>query len=171
MAVTSMSSIPHDQSSADTMANAHGGVAAWLWALLLGSLIGTLLFMGYRATHGNQIISKPDVAAVTLDQPDIAPAPAVFNQGAEPLADNPMPQYPAALLAAGVEGDVIARLQIDATGAVTEANILARDSGVDARFEQAAIEALLQWRFRPEVRQGHAVSSVVQVPVEFRRER
>lgn len=166
-----MGSIPHNQSN--TTVGAHGTPTVLLWALLLVSLLGVMVVLGYRSTHVNEVIHKGDSTAAAEPAAATLPnqVPAVFNQQAEPLTGNAVPHYPAELLAAGLEADVVVRLQIDANGAVTQASVPARDAAVDARFEEAALQALQQWRFRPEVREGHAVSSVVQVPVEFRRER
>jgi len=167
MAAISMGSIPHNPS--ETTTSAHGTPTALLWALLFALLLGVVGVMGYRATHGSEILHKPEVVAAARPSLEPTQTPAVFNQEAEPLADNPVPRYPAEMLADGTNADVVVRLQIDANGAVTEATLQPREDNVDERFEQAALQALREWRFRPEVREGHAISSVVLVPVEFRR--
>ncbi|MGW8127303.1 MAG: TonB family protein [Stenotrophomonas sp.] len=43
---------------------------------------------------------------------------------ARPLAGNPAPTYPPAALRAGIEGSVVASLQVDAHGKVTDASIV-----------------------------------------------
>lgn len=164
-----MSSIPHDQASASTTTPQSGTVAAWLWVLLAASLvIGMLLF----ARHVAQPLSDEPSAVVVAPSTAIQHAPVtaapMANGDAEPLAGNPLPDYPADVLQAGIEGDVIARLQIDSSGHVVELSIVARQGTADARLDDAATTALRQWRFSPAMRDGQAVPSVVQVPVEFR---
>ncbi|KRG62971.1 hypothetical protein ABB26_14775 [Stenotrophomonas humi] len=139
-----------------------------MWVLLAASLvIGMLLF----ARHVAQPLSDEPSAVVapsTAIQHAPVTATPMANGDAEPLADNPLPDYPADVLQAGIEGDVIARLQIDRNGHVIELSIVARQGAADPRLDDAAMTALRQWRFRPAMRDGQAVPSVVQVPVEFR---
>ena len=166
-----MSSIPHDQTSADTTGRGTHAVAGWLWALLAAGMLALLLLMGWQATHP-AVLTEATPPAMPAASPPLAakpqPAPAVIDMDAEPIVGNPMPRYPADVLDAGIEGDVIARLQIDSSGRVTDAVIVSHQGQQDVRLDQAAIEALLQWRFHPAMRDGKAIASVVQVPVEFR---
>ncbi len=169
-----MSSIPHDQASASTTTSPSGAgtVAGWLWALLAASLlIGMLLFARQTAQPLSDEPSKVVPASVPIVEHVPAVTAPAADADAEPLAGNPLPDYPAAALQAGIEGDVIARLQIDSSGNVSELSIVARQGASDARLDDAATAALRQWRFSPAMRDGQAVSSVVQVPVEFRTER
>ncbi|MGH8052360.1 MAG: energy transducer TonB [Stenotrophomonas sp.] len=168
-----MSSIPHDQASASTTTSHSGAVAGWLWVLLAASLvIGMLLFARHRAQPLAEDTAAPVSAAAAPAATVIKPAPVaaapIADGDAEPLAGNPLPDYPAEVLRAGIEGDVFARLQIDSNGHVVELSIVARQGASDPRLDDAATDALRQWRFRPAMRDGQAVSSVVQVPVEFR---
>lgn len=166
-----MSSIPHDQTSADTTGRGTYAVAGWLWALLAAGMLALLLLMGWQATHP-AVLTEATPPAMPAASPPLAtkpqPAPAVIDMDAEPIVGNPMPRYPADVLDAGIEGDVIARLQIDSSGRVTDAVIVSHQGQQDVRLDQAAVEALLQWRFHPALRDGKAIASVVQVPVEFR---
>lgn len=167
-----MSSIPHDQSSASITAASSGTVAAWLWALLGASVLAVVLLLARQA-------SKPEATAPAAAAP-VSTTAAVPAQGkpaatapitdmdAEPLAGNPLPEYPDAVLEAGIEGDLIARLQIDSSGQVLAVSIVAHEGAQDPRLDDAAISALSQWRFHPAMRDGQAAPSVVQVPVEFR---
>lgn len=165
----SMSSIPHDQASANTTTPHSGAVAAWLWVLLAASvLIGMLVVARHIAQplsdSPTEVVPAP---AVVIHQTPVAAAP-VADGDAEPLAGNPLPEYPADVLQAGIEGDVIARLQIDSNGHVVQLSIVAHQGAADSRLDDAALTALRQWRFHPAMRDGQAVPSVVQVPVEFR---
>ena len=165
----SMSSIPHDQASASTTTPHSGTVAAWLWVLLAASVLIGMLLVARHVTRPlsdspTEVVPAP---AVVIHQAPVTATP-MANGDAEPLAGNPLPEYPADVLQAGIEGDVIARLQIDSNGRVVGLDIVSHQGATDARLDDAALAALRQWRFRPAMRDGQAIPSVVQVPVEFR---
>lgn len=81
------------------------------------------------------------------------------------LATNPAPLYPAEALAAGVQGRVVIRATVLATGNVGEV-ALAESSGF-ASLDQAALAAVIHWRFEPARRRGQAIPYEVLVPVRF----
>lgn len=103
--------------------------------------------------------------------PQIATAELQENQGAQfdslptPI-ENPAPVYPPAALASKVEGRLVLRTSIDETGNVTKLSIL-RSSGND-ELDQAALEAVKNWKFTPGRRLGTNVSGQIAVPVVFR---
>ncbi|WP_269791814.1 energy transducer TonB [Stenotrophomonas sp. Iso1] len=164
-----MSSIPHDQASANTTTPHSGAVAAWLWVLLAASVvIGMLLFARHLAQPLSDNPSAVVSAPADLIHHTPVSAPQTANGDAEPMPGNPLPEYPAEALQAGIEGDVIARLQIDSNGRVVQLSIVAHEGATDPRLDDAAVTALRQWRFHPAMHDGQAVPSVVQVPVEFR---
>ncbi|RBF86131.1 cell envelope biogenesis protein TonB, partial [Xanthomonas oryzae pv. oryzae] len=70
-----------------------------------------------------------------------------------------------------VQGNRIARLQLDVQGRVSDVTIVDRGGSDDPRLDAAVVESLRQWRFEPATRDGHAVVSSVQVPVEFTAQR
>jgi Ca-activated chloride channel family protein len=74
------------------------------------------------------------------------------------------PVYPDAARAAGVEGVVMLELQIAASGKVEKARVLRSVPLLDA----AAIDAVLQWVYRPTVVGGRAVPVIRNVTVSFR---
>ena len=161
----SMSSIPqHNTSHHPIPARPHGVAAAWLWGLLALAVVSVFSLLGYR-TLQTPVAAGP-VSITTADTTSVVSVAG--NRDAEPLTSNPTPDYPAAALNAGVEGDVIVRLQVDANGRVSHASVVGHEGGVDPALDQAAIAALQHWRFQPAMRDGRAINSVVQVPVEFR---
>lgn len=119
---------------------------------------------------------KPDAAAAAR-KPSTTPKKTVasrtrdagstsrLTRSAHPLADNPPPRYPASALRSGVEGNVLIRAEIDAGGTPTDVGF-ARRSG-NRELDRAALNAVRSWRFRPALRNGKAVASAVQVPVDF----
>ncbi len=60
------------------------------------------------------------------------------------------PEYPRSAIRAGIDkGRVLARVNIDEKGNVTSVNIVSSEPrrGV---FDQAVIDALMKWKFKPE---------------------
>lgn len=78
------------------------------------------------------------------------------------------PEFPAALKAQGLEGDVTVRVDIAASGAVTSVTIV-QSSGYPA-FDEAAKRAAASERFAPAVRDGNAVPFSLSYSYRFRIE-
>jgi protein TonB len=95
--------------------------------------------------------------------------PSVLGTEVDELAKpiyNPPPVYPAAAVASKIEGRVMLRLTITATGDVSRVTV-AESSGAPL-LDRAALDAVRQWRFRPALRGGMAVEWSCQLPVRFR---
>jgi periplasmic protein TonB len=87
------------------------------------------------------------------------------SYAAEPTRQPP-PKYPAAAQRRGLEGKVMLRVRVSPAGAVEGVELL---SGSSAEIlDEAAIQAVRGWTFRPAMRLGVAVAAVVDVPVRFR---
>lgn len=112
-------------------------------------------------TAGKSTATKKSAAENRRDTRSVAR----LTRNARPLADNPPPKYPVAALRAGVEGLVLVRAEIGTDGTPTDVGY-ARRSG-DRDLDRAALSAVRNWRFRPALRNGKAVASVIQVPVDF----
>jgi protein TonB len=78
----------------------------------------------------------------------------------------PQPPYPAVARANGWEGKTLLRLQVEADGTVSRAELL-RSSGHDA-LDRTALRTAQQWRFHPAQRERGAVPCAVEVPISFR---
>jgi protein TonB len=76
------------------------------------------------------------------------------------------PDYPASAIKARLQGRVILRAVISADGAVEEVEVL-RSSPF---FDEAAIEAVRQWRYEPARHRGRPVAVYFTVEVDFRLE-
>ncbi len=75
------------------------------------------------------------------------------------------PRYPSDALQRGREGWVLVEFTISKTGHVTEPKVVDSEGGV---FNQAALEAVLQWRYKPKIDHGVAVPREgVQVVLTF----
>lgn len=120
-------------------------------------------------------ITPDDEAAVTArtDKPraearrSVASAErAPRSQGPRLMTGNPSPQYPAAALRAGIGGTVMVRAELDASGQPVDVDVVRRSGNRD--LDRAAVQAVRKWRFEPALRNGKAVASTVQVPVDFK---
>jgi periplasmic protein TonB len=92
-------------------------------------------------------------------------AGAKVDQLPQRLPANRPPSYPREALRQGIEGRVLLRLRISISGQVDEAGI-ASSSG-STHLDDAALAAVLQWKFDPARRAGEAVAFEVIVPVRF----
>lgn len=98
-------------------------------------------------------VSAPAPAAqISVTPPDVMAA----------YADNPLPQYPAISRRLGEEGKLLVRVCVRSDGSVVSATNM-KSSGF-ARLDQAAVAALLQWRFRPARRGTEPIDGCVDVP-------
>jgi protein TonB len=118
--------------------------------------------------------SEPVIAAVTPTPPPAPPviapppppAPAAkpaIRRGITPIV-RVKPEYPREANRAGIsKGNVVARLQIDEKGNVTDVQII--ESNPPHVFDRAVIRALMQWKFSAE-----GEKFVGEVEVDFKLE-
>ncbi|PPU78721.1 MULTISPECIES: energy transducer TonB [Xanthomonas] len=160
------------------------GASPWLWATLVALLV--VIPSWWWARHADESFATdtapapaasrqilpsadgPHAMTMVPHQPARAP---VSSGEAIPLPGNALPTYPAELARAGLQGSRTARLQLDVQGRVNEVTIVERAGSNDPRLDAAVVRSLQQWRFEPATRDGHAVVSTVQVPVEFSAQR
>jgi TonB family protein len=74
------------------------------------------------------------------------------------------PEYPFSLRLAGNKGIVVVDFIVDKEGNVVKADVF-KSSHPD--FEAPAVEAVLKWKFRPAMKDGHPVFAHMQVPIIF----
>ncbi len=74
------------------------------------------------------------------------------------------PAYPASMKGSNVSGEVRVRVFVDAKGNPTEARILSYD---DERFQQAAIDAAMRYKFNPGLAAGKPVPAWATVRIQF----
>jgi protein TonB len=82
------------------------------------------------------------------------------------LVDMRPPVYPPRCLRLGIEGRVKIRVLVGENGRPQEVTV--GESSGESSLDQAAIEAVRQWRFEPAKRNGVAVRAWAIVPVEFK---
>jgi len=94
----------------------------------------------------------------------------LIDEDIPPLQQMPVPRfraiakYPATMKAAGIQGRVVLDVIIDEKGDVFDA-VVATTS--DQNFDDAALEAVRRWKFRPARRFSTNVRSRMQVPMDF----
>lgn len=129
-----------------------------------GALAAAALFVHHQAqAQGEPSGSSLPSSAGAVRPADDAPPP-------DPKAAVEMPEllhfenapYPPAAREAGIQADVLLRLTIDATGAVTEAEVM---EPVGHGFDEAAQAAALKFRFSPARRGGKPVP--VKIPFRY----
>ena len=67
------------------------------------------------------------------------------------------PDYPPRALSRGIEGWVQIQFTITATGTVKDAVVVKSSSNI---FEEAAVKAILRWRYNPKIENGEGVERV-----------
>jgi protein TonB len=76
----------------------------------------------------------------------------------------PPPEFPSSMKQKGVSGLVALRVDIDETGAVTGC-VVSKSS--NAEFEQPAINAVKNWKFKPAQKAGAPVKISLILPIKF----
>jgi protein TonB len=74
------------------------------------------------------------------------------------------PQYPFEMRRAGISGEVIVEFIVDTNGDVRNAFAV---RSTQREFEQAAVQAVSKWKFRPGKKGGRAVPTRMQIPIVF----
>ena len=96
------------------------------------------------------------------------PGPKTFNlidlSQAPVATSTPNPIYPFELRRSGVEGKAVVDFIVDEHGNVLRPYAL---EGTQAEFGRAAVEGLRRWHFRPGIKDGRAVRTHMQIPIEF----
>lgn len=159
------------------------GPGAWVWVLLVLLLIAAAwYFLGQRNTGPTTPETVTPISETTPlpSESPVSTAPAARERSSVPARpaavtrdaqarDQPAPDYPAAAQRAGEEGTVIVRVDVDANGKPTD--VAVAQSSRSRELDRAALRAVRHWTFEPAMRDGKAIASTVQVPVDFRMER
>lgn len=116
-------------------------------------------------TSSNIKSAESDAPVEALSSDPIPSSPVI--QKATPLYQvNPPPSYPRLAKRRGWEGLVVLAVCIDVSGKVVQINI--QNSSGHGVLDQAALEAVRNWRFSPGVVAGELAEMWVTVPVRFR---
>lgn len=191
MSITHAHDIPtapqHQRDLSDDPGHRHTSPMLWI-ALIVAMFAAALVWLRYAnpddsasAPMGERMLPATEApvattpvpakrAAAPATTPQRRVAPAVRDRDARPLSSNAKPMYPRSALRSGVEGSVIASLNVDTRGRVTDADIVQRAGGRDRDLDRAVLTTVRDWKFEPAMHNGRAVASVVRVPVDFRTE-
>jgi protein TonB len=107
-------------------------------------------------------------APPTHDDPHDATAEPLGEQavdGPARLARGLAPSYPEAARAAGIEGDVHLELVVGLSGSVESARVV---RGIGHGLDEAALQAVRQFRFAPATKAGQAVRVRMGWSMQFR---
>lgn len=154
----------------------------WLLLALLAIVLIGWYWMGQRQGQAPIEAPLPDVPVAveptpTEPAPDRSTAPArkpapaaPARSGSSPAAPlagySVAPQYPVAALRVREGGTVVLRVNVGTDGLPGEIGY-ARRSG-SRELDDAARDAVRQWRFEPALSKGKPVASVVEIPVDFK---
>ncbi len=104
--------------------------------------------------------NKPAEAAMSAIEPVNLPESAARELLAQPVE----PEYPAAAKTSGQRGSVVLQVLVGRDGAVQDVKFLQGS----LMFARAAIDAVRQWRFKPYVMNGRAVSVQTMLTLNFK---
>lgn len=105
--------------------------------------------------------ATPSQATAAVSAPDASGSPDVLPSEVH----SPFPAYPPELLARRIQATVVLRLKIAADGTVAEATIH-KTSGYEA-MDQAALAGVKSWKFKPALKNGKQVETIVRKPFTF----
>ena len=164
----------------DRMQPRRGGSLLWI-LVLLAIIAAAWYFIGRDDTpehapppigETTPVPSQSPVSTAPAERepaPERVPPPAAPTERAAQPIDPQQPAYPPAALRAGEEGTVVLRVEVGADGKPTDVQVADRSGSRE--LDRAAERAVRDWTFQPATRNGKAVASTVQVPVDFRVER
>ncbi|MCK7592500.1 energy transducer TonB [Pseudomarimonas salicorniae] len=140
------------------------------------SVLGEVLRSEAPPIEAARLIAQPeatpgerDAPLVSFETPSRSLSTPAFSGNAEASIDYefaPAPPYPRAELRRGVEGTVLLRIEVDASGRVLRVEV--EQSSGHPRLDRAARQQVERhWRFKPGQRNGAPVAGWVKVPIEF----
>lgn len=106
--------------------------------------------------------SLPPLSAANSHSAPIGPGSPQVTQPR--LISSVQPSYPAVAMQMRTQGDVVIKAQIDANGKVAGMKVV---SG-SALLQQAALDALRQWKYQPSRLDGQPVPAEILVTIRFR---
>jgi periplasmic protein TonB len=105
---------------------------------------------------------SPSASAAPTASSTPAPLPEDDYRPAQ-LLTGKRPQYPAKAARNRIAGTVVVRFEVDEDGKVKKARI---SRGIE-ELNNAALEAVRAWKFKPAVKAGQKVQVTLEAPVTF----
>lgn len=132
----------------------------------------------WRATSASNVTLAEPAPTAVADAPLATSAPAAATPEAAPTSTpplfhadylhNPPPPYPMTARRHGMQGRVLLRAEIQADGSCSQ-TVLQQSSGWPL-LDQAAMQAVRNWRFTPAHLGSQAIVAWVEVPITFKLE-
>jgi protein TonB len=107
----------------------------------------------------------PEVSAFAQTMAALSKQPVVVSGASLPRVRATAPKYPRAAERDGIEGTVDVEFTITPSG--TTRDLVVRDSSPKVIFDEAAVEAVGKWVFKPVIRDGEAVSQRTIIKIQF----
>jgi TonB family protein len=114
------------------------------------------------------IVAMPFTPAVALTDDGPTATDVVspdYDEPPRPLKIT-RPKYPPLAFERGIEGTVVLELRIDEKGRVARVRVKRSVPELD----DAAIECVKAWKFKPARKDGRSVETVAEAPITFKRE-
>lgn len=110
---------------------------------------------------------EKNVQVTLVDAPPAPPARVADIGASVDISSKNMnpPKYPPSAVRAGITGEVILIIDVDASGNVT--NVSVEKSSRNRDLDRAAMEAARKWRFNAATANGQKQAGRVRVPVNF----
>ncbi len=132
-----------------------------LWTCRFSFLVWLALIV-FQASGGSQSSRNP------IDPDNTTPDTSLTHRDVEPaFVLKAVPVYPQAALDYCLEGVVWVSLLVDTVGVVIDVKVV-KDSGSNAGFEEASIEAAWRCEFSPAISNGEPVAVWASFPFRFR---
>lgn len=122
-------------------------------------------------TMAENLTAAKTTGPVIAAAPELAPAPKVEEpvteaNGSAAYLNNPPPSYPKAAQRLGLQGRVLLRVQVLASGQVGAIEV--KQSSGKTQLDDAALTAVKAWVFTPSKRGKTPIDGWTHVPIEFR---
>ena len=130
-------------------------------AVALFCLTCPVLLMAQKASQGSTATQDSKGSAVDVAVQD---QKVPYDQAPEPTKQV-NPKYPDLATKARTEGTVWTQVWIDESGNVTKATVTKSDAEI---FNQPAVDAAMQWKFKPAKKDGKPIAVWVSIPFRFK---
>ena len=117
------------------------------------------------SSTGSTSVAVPVAAPAAAVAPPAAPPKIELPSASAAYLNNPPPAYPPLSRRLGEQGRVVLRVRIEPDGTASAAEI--RTSSGYERLDEAALEAVLRWRYVPGKRDGVPQAMWSLVPIQF----
>ncbi|WP_164124116.1 energy transducer TonB [Stenotrophomonas maltophilia] len=136
-------------------------------AFVIALHLAAFMMLLIPAVAPKAVAEKERNVMVTIVDAPPPPAPATSIEASVDISSKAMnpPRYPPAAFRAGIQGEVILIIDVDASGNVT--NVTVEKSSRNRDLDRAAMEAARKWRFNAAESGGKKTAGRVRVPVNF----